>query len=313
VRLVIEKIFRHHSLLSRPPILVDIGASGRIHEKWKNIAKYSICIAFDADKRDFNVSDTDDDIWQRKYTFNRLVAKKSVDEIDFFLTHSPHCSSSLPPNQESLKFWAFKPLFDVEKILKIPAIDLNSAMKEVGVDYIDWYKTDSQGTDLRIFDSLPKNTIKNILVAEFEPGIIDAYHDEDKLHQLMSYMENEPFWISNMIVKGSQRINQKDFRSLNFLQRNGIGSFLKTAPGWCEITYLNKMEMNQMTLREYLLAWIFASINAEHGFALSIVEKASEEYSDSLLASMKKESQRKLSYGYYKLVLKILKRITRLK
>ena len=311
--MVIEKIFRHHSLLSRPPILVDIGASGRIHEKWKNIAKYSICIAFDADKRDFNVSDTDDDIWQRKYTFNRLVAKKSVDEIDFFLTHSPHCSSSLPPNQESLKFWAFKPLFDVEKILKIPAIDLNSAMKEVGVDYIDWYKTDSQGTDLRIFDSLPKNTIKNILVAEFEPGIIDAYHDEDKLHQLMSYMENEPFWISNMIVKGSQRINQKDFRSLNFLQRNGIGSFLKTAPGWCEITYLNKMEMNQMTLREYLLAWIFASINAEHGFALSIVEKASEEYSDSLLASMKKESQRKLSYGYYKLVLKILKRITRLK
>ena len=80
-----------------------------------------------------------------------------------------------------------------------------------------------------------------------------------------------------------------------------------------QITYLNKMEMNQMTLREYLLAWIFASINAEHGFALSIVEKASEEYSDSLLASMKKESQRKLSYGYYKLVFKILKRITRLK
>ncbi len=61
------------------------------------------------------------------------------------------------------------------------------------MDYIDGYKTDSQGTDLRIFNSLPKEIINKILLAEFEPGIIDAYQGEDKLHHLLAHMEKEPF------------------------------------------------------------------------------------------------------------------------
>ncbi len=125
------------------------------------------------------------------------------------------------------------------------------------MDYIDGYKTDSQGTDLRIFNSLPTEIIHKILIAEFEPGIIDAYQGEDKLHHLLAHMEKEPFWISKMEIKGSQRIDHLDFKSLNYFQQRGIGSFLKMAPGWCEISYLNKMEIGEMTLREYLLAWVF--------------------------------------------------------
>ena len=54
-----------------------------------------------------------------------------------------------------------------------------SALSKAGVDYVDWYKSDSQGTDMSIFDSLPKNISNKILAAEFEPGIIDAYQGED--------------------------------------------------------------------------------------------------------------------------------------
>ena len=293
--------------------MVDIGASGTIHEKWQPIAKYAICIAFDADSRDFEICESEDKGWRKLYSMNRLVASEAAEEMDFYLTHSPHCSSSLAPDKEALKPLAVSPLFEVENIVKLPSVDLQSALLKAGVDYIDGYKTDSQGTDLRIFNSLPTEIIDKILIAEFEPGIIDAYQGEDKLHHLLAHMEKEPFWISKMEIKGSQRINHLDFKSLNYFQQRGIGSFLKMAPGWCEISYLNKMEQSEMTLREYFLAWVFASLSAEHGFALFISKKGFELFGENLLLILQKESRRKLSEGYFRLGYNYLKRIARFK
>ena len=310
---IIHDVMTHSSLLSNPPVLVDIGASGTIHEKWKPIAKYAICIAFDADSRDFEICELEDKGWRRLYSLNRLVASEAAEEMDFYLTHSPHCSSSLAPDKEALKPWAFSPLFEVENIVKLPSVDLQSALLKAGVDYIDGYKTDSQGTDLRIFNSLPTEIIDKMLIAEFEPGIIDAYKGEDKLHHLLAHMEKEPFWISNMEIKGSQRINHLDFKSLNYFQQRGIGSFLKMAPGWCEISYLNKMEIGEMTLREYLLAWVFASLSSEHGFALFVSKKGFELFGENLLIVLQKESRSKLSKGYFRLAYNLLKRISRFK
>jgi hypothetical protein len=242
-----------------------------------------------------------------------LVTSEAAEEMDFYLTHSPHCSSSLAPDQKALEPWAFSPLFKVDNIVKLPSVDLQSALLKADVDYIDGYKTDSQGTDLRIFNSLPKEIINKILLAEFEPGIIDAYQGEDKLHNLLAHMEKEPFWISNMEIKGSQRINHLDLKSLNYFQQRSIGSFLKMAPGWCEISYLNKMEQSEMTLREYFLAWVFASLSSEHGFALFVSKKGFELFGENLLLILQKESRRKLSEGYFRLGYNYLKRIARVK
>jgi len=310
---IIHDVMTHSSLLSSPPVLVDIGASGTIHKKWNPIAKYAICIAFDADSRDFEICESENKGWRKLYSMNRLVTSESAEEMNFYLTKSPHCSSSLAPDQKALEPWAFSPLFEVDNIVKLPSVDLQSALLKVDVDYIDGYKTDSQGTDLRIFNSLPKEIINKILLAEFEPGIIDAYQGEDKLHNLLAHMEKEPFWISNMEIKGSQRINNLDLKSLNYFQQRSIESFLKMAPGWCEISYLNKMEQSEMTLREYFLAWVFASLNAEHGFALFVANKGYELFGDKLLLKLQNKSMKELSSGYFHLSFKLLKRIARLK
>ena len=85
------------------------------------------------------------------------------------------------------------------------------------------------------------------------------------------------------------------------------------APGWCEISYLNKMEQSEMTLREYFLAWVFASLNAEHGFALFVAKKGYELFADKLLLNLQNKSMKKLSSGYHHLFLKLLKRLANLK
>lgn len=306
---LINKVFSHQSLQENPPVLVDIGASGELHKTWKTIARHSICIAFDADTRDFEPKVTEDGPWKKLYSINRLVLDKPSDSSDFYLTKSPYCSSALHPDNVSLKPWAFSPLFEVENSITLPSISLNDAISEIGIKYIDWYKTDTQGTDLRIFDSLPDSIKNKIIAAEFEPGIIDAYKDEDKLNSLMIYMDNKPFWITDMHIKGSQRIDQEDFNSLNYLQRRAISSFLRTSPGWCGISYLNQLSDHSMTIREYLLAWVFSSIYGEHGFALSIAKRGSVLFSDEIFNQLIKKSKSKLSYGYPRLLINIFKRI----
>ena len=49
---IINKISQEKIFANNPPIVVDIGASGFINESFKPIAKHSICLAADADKRD---------------------------------------------------------------------------------------------------------------------------------------------------------------------------------------------------------------------------------------------------------------------
>jgi len=186
-----QKILTSKEVSAEPPILVDIGASGQIHPKWSLIAPYSICIAADADRREMEYSEKADSQYKKLYVIHRVVTETTSSEIDFYLTKSPYCSSSLPPDNDKLASWSFAELFQVEKIVKLPAAPLSSILHEMKIERIDWFKTDSQGTDLRLFASLPGELLAKILVAEFEPGILDAYQGEDKLWQVLAYWKND--------------------------------------------------------------------------------------------------------------------------
>jgi hypothetical protein len=279
---IVRRIMSHPLIIERPPVFIDIGASGDLPQQWKLFAPFSICLAFDADTRDFVVSESKSSGWKRLYKVNRLVSPNAAGEVDFYLTQSPYCSSSLRPDKKSLEPWAFASLFEVEQQVKLPAVDLLTTMTEMGIDYVDWYKADTQGTDLRIFAELAEHIRDKILVADFEPGIIDAYAGEDKLHHLLAYMDARPFWVSQMEVKGSQRIDKIDLASLNRLQRRKLGSILKSAPGWCEISYLNSLKTSEFTCRDYLLAWVFSSMKGEHGFALHVARLGTAKFQEPL-------------------------------
>lgn len=310
---IIRKVLEHPLLKESPPVLIDIGASGALPEQWKLLASYSICVAFDADTRDFVVSESEYGEWKKLYSLNRLVSAKASDDVAFYLTSSPYCSSTLHPDNEALKPWAFSKLFEVDNVVKLPSVDLHSVLVKISLNYIDWYKTDSQGTDLRIFDALPLNIRKKIITAEFEPGIIDAYKGEDKLHQLMAYMDKLPFWVSHMQIKGSQRIAQDDLLSLSSFQRRYISSFLKTAPGWSEISYINNLSDIKLSCREYLLAWLFATIKGEHGFGLHVAKNGANKFQEPLFDELYDQSLRRISSssGYVALAVRAWRKITR--
>jgi len=172
--------------------------------------------------------------------------------------------------------------------------DLKSILASVNLDRVDWFKSDSQGTDLRLFSSLDPKLAQRIMVAELEPGIIDAYDGEDKLWQVLAYMEKSGFWLSRMQIKGSQRFNRSEIEGLTQMERRYFVHFLKSAPGWAEVTYLNSFLSAEMDLRDHLLGWVCAMASAEYGFAAQLATRAQRRFEDAIFQDLRKHALSKI-------------------
>lgn len=312
---MIDKILKREEFTNRPPVLIDVGASGCLHRSWKEIAKYSICIGFDANQRETEFIEDKNKIYKKLYIFNKILAE-TVGKKDFYLTKSPYCSSTLMPDYESLKYWAFADLFNVERVVNLEAINIREILNKIDIDYIDWFKTDSQGVDLRIFDSLRKEIINKIIIADFEPGMIDAYIGEDKLYSLLKRMEDLQFWICDMSIEGTQRIKKDSIdKYFNKLQRKYFWLLLKKSPFWSEISYFNKFSSLEIfDQRDLLLGCVFALLKKQYGFAIdlsllgqkkfnTLIFKEIENYS---VSRIKNNSHRILLYGIRKILQKLI-------
>ena len=261
-------IFQHPELIAQPPVLVDIGASGNLHGQWQKIAQYAICIAFDADDRDMGYISEKAKNFRQLHIINKIVT--DIDELstNFYLTSSPYCSSLLAPDTKSLAEWRFKSLFETEKIIKLKSTSLKKALDDLNITYVDWFKSDSQGLDMRLFKNIGQVQLSTI-VADFEPGFIDAYIGEDKIVDLLAYMANMPFWLSNFTVCGNQRViieNLKD--AFNQSETELLLNHSHESPIFAEITYLNNFKQPQLhTERNYLLGCAFTLILKQYAFA----------------------------------------------
>jgi hypothetical protein len=295
---IISELLRRKEFVERPPVLLDVGASGTLYRQWKQLARHSVCIAFDADQREFGYVTDDSGAYGKLFIYKCILSDTVSDACMFFLTRSPYCSSTLKPDELALRPWSFAPKFDIVETLSLRSNTLPNVMKEIGISYIDWFKTDSQGTDLRLFRSLDDAVLKKVVAAEFEPGIIDSYTGEDKLHELLRFMETQPFWMSHMTMKGSQRLSAVDLDSLSSssFMRKLLQFSLVTSPGWTEVGYLNTLD-GSLSIREYLLAWIFATIQRQHGFALHVARKGAQLFDDPVFQRMGRASVRSLRYS----------------
>ncbi len=282
---LISKVLTHESFNCRPPVLLDIGASGDTFPLWDQLIPFSHCIAFEPDERERDALESTKNNWKKYTSFCSVATSESIENLDFYLTEFPFCSSTLKPDKKSLADWDFADLFEVQKTVAIEASNIDRTLYEAGISYIDWFKTDSQGTDLRLFATLSEKLRRKIVVADFEPGIIDAYIGEDKLHHLMSFMDNEPFWVNSMEIKGSRRILSSDLANSKNDKKQLIAN-QRTSPCWCEISYLNDMKSSSIDLRTHLLGWVFSTLLEQHGFALRISGKGDKIFKDKIFKEL---------------------------
>ncbi len=299
---LIRQIENRKEIQEAPPVLLDIGASNDLNPLWSKIAHFSIGIAFDADDRDFNYIERKDSKFKKLYVFNKLVVDKSSENReDFYLTQSPYCSSLLKPNHSSLKYYEYSDYFHVKEVSKMDSIALDTVLKELNINQIDWFKSDSQGIDLRLFKSVEEPIKEKVILAIFEPGFIDAYENEDKISHLLSYMDHTPFFLVDFYVKGPIRMPKDSFNSLfrGKYAKKMAKHMIDHVPGWAEIIYMNKMESPDFTIREFLLGWLFSTILERHELAFMVAQNGYEKFQDDLLLSLQEYSRKELLKNIY--------------
>ena len=296
---MIEKILNRREFEGQPPVLVDIGASGRFHPEWKILGKFSVCLAFDADEREMGYAQSASGRFRRFVVTPAVVTEKKPGLSDFYLTKFPFCSSVLRPDSATLEDWAFADFFAVEKKTRLRSENLQQVLKREGLDYVDWFKTDSQGIDLRLFKSLGPRLAKKVLAAEFEPGIINAYHGEDKLHHLLDYMDKGPFWMNSMRLDGVPRVHRKVLKdTLTAAQCRYLHLAVKRSPAYAEVSYLNSMEQREeFTQRDFLLACAFGLVKGQFGFVLLISRTAQEAFGDPFFRDIENHALRVMKRG----------------
>ena len=284
-----EKIFNRPELQSNPPVLVDIGASGALYPHWEQIAKYCICIAFDPDLREMKHLDSGTSPYRELFVHNSIVSAEKKLESNFYLTKSPYCSSTLVPAVEPSISVA--PLFEIEKKVVLKTENLVDVLRAKNISHVDWFKTDSQGTDLRIFKSLGEETLRRVLIADLEPGIIDAYKGEDKAWHVLQFMDEKNFWMSDMRVMSVKKI-PRNWKKLSNERDRTFRSGSADSPGWTEMSFISDGTQEDFDIREFLLLWVFATIKNQHGFAFDIATRGTEKFSDVIFLELETESEK---------------------
>ena len=294
----IDKIL---NTLKIQPVLVDIGASGTAPAQWKSIAKRSIYVGFDPDRRELHENTNGQ--YARSIIVNEAVTDLSgQNKVNFYLTHSPYCSSMLSPDTEALSQYLFSDLFAVEKEVAVKASSLNDIIDRLGLQGVDWFKTDSQGIDLRLFQSLKDDLRNRILAVDIEPGLIDAYQGEDLFVDAHRELLRQGFWLSSLEVKGSVRMKRATLQFVTSrypgLKDDRIYDVVRSSPGWCEARYLRtvvSLKKRNAGRRDYVLLWVFAVIERQWGYALDIAYAYEQQFGrDDILEQLSSVPMKKI-------------------
>lgn len=259
------------------PVLLDIGASGAPPRYWKPIASRSVYIGFDPDLREINE--------RQQYGFARYVlvdkavaSDKLAREATFYFTRYPLCSSTLQPDFRSLADFLYRDFFAVETEKKVQASNLDQILSGLSVDRVHWLKIDSQGTDLKLIESLGDQYRSGILALDIEPGLASAYLDEDLFADAHGHLTKEGFWLAGLHIQKAVRMRQESLQSALGVNRdinyNLYNSFLPGCPTACEARYLRTLaHMESITAKpqDYVLLWIFALLSNQIGFTMDVV------------------------------------------
>lgn len=262
--------------LNLHPVLVDIGASGEPLRIWQLIAQHSIYIGFDPDQRETH--ELPPSLFHKGWVVNQAVTSEpDCNPLSFYLTRSPFCSSSLPPDHAALSNYLFADLFAVEKQVTVPTTRLDTVVDRLALAGIHWLKIDSQGTDLRLFNSLGTDLRSRVLTLDIEPGLIDAYQSEDLFCDAHRELTNNGFWLSNLKLEGAVRMRHATLNQMlvqdSHLNRDRIEKSIRPSPGWVEARYFRTMEWAReykFSKEEYALLWVFALLDGQSGFAFDL-------------------------------------------
>lgn len=261
-------------ILNELPIsIIDIGSSASPPQNCIELASISRYIGFDPDSREPQESTS---FGFAKHTIiDKAIVCSTEEDVTFYLTKYPQCSSTLYPNIDEYKHYSVAEFFNVIDQVQVPATSLNNVLEKLGLLYIDWLKLDTQGTDYSILRSLDLEVYNKLLVVDLEPGVTSFYKGENRFSDIHEFMLSNGFWLANFSQQRFPRISNVTSQKLN-LTPEDIAT-LGDNPFAFELQYFRSIEFLEnrgIELRDFLVFWILAMTNLHYAYAIEIAMSA---------------------------------------
>lgn len=204
---------------------IDIGSSGNLNPKWKNLEPYINLTGFDPNGDECQrMSALPNNFRSLKY-LPYAVAGDAV-EHTLYKTKSIYCYSLLEPNTKWLNRFSFRQLFEITGKEKINTVLLSKveSLKDIDVDII---KTDTQGLELPILSNAG-DLMEKAFFIETETGFVENYKGETTYAEIDLFMRSKGFLLFDL------NINHRISRD-NVFKQEATGSEQIL---WCEATWM---------------------------------------------------------------------------
>ena len=187
--------------------MVDIGAAGGLQDRWKPFSKFVDLVVVEPDPRaEESLERLKTTTLHSLHRVNSPLAS-TTRELNFYLCKHPRQSSVLKPNSKHFAKYNDGYKWDVEKIEKMNAVTLDSAIaSRVKPAFL---KLDTQGSELDILRGAT-TTLESCLGVEAEVEFREMYESQPLFGDLAKHMLNHGFEFIDFVAFGKWERSRPD-------------------------------------------------------------------------------------------------------
>jgi FkbM family methyltransferase len=187
--------------------LVDIGAAGGLQDRWRPFSKFVDLVAVEPDPRaKESIEKLETTTLRSLHRVNSPLAS-AAKVLDFYLCKHPRQSSVLKPNAAHFAKYNDGHKWNVEKIEKMNAITLDSAIESAVKP--DFLKLDTQGSELDILQGAHR-TLQHCLGVEAEVEFREIYESQPLFGDLAKYLQSNGFEFIDFVAFGKWERSRPD-------------------------------------------------------------------------------------------------------
>jgi len=168
--------------------LIDVGASGDLEPRWKNIASKIHYIGFEPDKRSADLLKKQSTTCKSYTLYPFAVSNCDQNIIKINLCASPQVSSIFKPNKKLINLYPNSERFNITKVVDVPCTTIDS----LNLNTVDFIKIDIQGAELNALLGSTK-TIKEILGMEIEVEFTEIYESQPLFGDVVRFATSNGF------------------------------------------------------------------------------------------------------------------------
>lgn len=188
---------------SEPLVVVDIGARGGFEQHWSLYGDQVELIGFEADSEE--CERLNQQISNSRNRLFPIALHQNRGKKTFYVTAYPSASGFYPPDMNQVQRFPDKVNLSVVKTLEMDTVDFDSFASENGIDYVDFMKLDTEGSELDILKGAIRFLKKSVIGLSVELLFQQWHKEQPVFGDVDSFLRPLGFRLFDLAIYRSSR------------------------------------------------------------------------------------------------------------